>query len=222
MGKTKIDWCDYTWNPVWGCLNKCEYCYARKINHRYKYINKDFKPTWIEKNYQKKYRKDKPVRIFVNSMSDIAFWEKEWMEKVLSKIKTCPQHEYIFLTKEPVIYEKYRFPENCLLGTTITNNLDMYNKTTGKMFVKNKNRFLSIEPIHENIELLSYIEYYKWVIIGAETGNSKSKILPESEWIERIVRYCQACDIPVFLKDNIEEYYDGRMLREYAKKEMEQ
>lgn len=33
--KTKIDWCDATWNPVTGCLHGCEYCYARKIAHRF-------------------------------------------------------------------------------------------------------------------------------------------------------------------------------------------
>lgn len=33
--KTKIDWCDATWNPVTGCLHKCEYCYARGIARRF-------------------------------------------------------------------------------------------------------------------------------------------------------------------------------------------
>lgn len=33
--KTKIDWCDSTWNPVTGCLHGCEYCYARGIATRY-------------------------------------------------------------------------------------------------------------------------------------------------------------------------------------------
>lgn len=35
MDKTKIDWCDSTWNPVTGCLHGCEYCYARGIAHRF-------------------------------------------------------------------------------------------------------------------------------------------------------------------------------------------
>ena len=33
--KTKIDWCDATWNPVTGCLHGCEYCYARNIAERF-------------------------------------------------------------------------------------------------------------------------------------------------------------------------------------------
>lgn len=33
--KTKIDWCDATWNPVTGCKHGCEYCYARRIAERF-------------------------------------------------------------------------------------------------------------------------------------------------------------------------------------------
>jgi len=35
MNKTKIEWCDCTWNPVTGCLHGCEYCYARRIAERF-------------------------------------------------------------------------------------------------------------------------------------------------------------------------------------------
>lgn len=35
MNKTKIEWCDSTWNPVTGCFHNCEYCYARGIAHRF-------------------------------------------------------------------------------------------------------------------------------------------------------------------------------------------
>lgn len=29
MNKTGIEWTDFTWNPVTGCLHDCPYCYAR-------------------------------------------------------------------------------------------------------------------------------------------------------------------------------------------------
>ena len=88
MNKTKIDWCDRVWNPVWGCLNGCEYCYARKIARRFylRMMKKEFdfcnennieqsylgglqyfQPTWLESNFQKKFP-EKPKWIFVNSM----------------------------------------------------------------------------------------------------------------------------------------------------------
>lgn len=35
MNRTKIDWADYTWNPVTGCLHGCPYCYADKQTARF-------------------------------------------------------------------------------------------------------------------------------------------------------------------------------------------
>lgn len=35
MQKTDIEWADMTWNPVVGCKNGCEYCYARRIAARF-------------------------------------------------------------------------------------------------------------------------------------------------------------------------------------------
>lgn len=35
MKKTKIEWCDSTWNPITGCLNGCEYCYAARQVQRF-------------------------------------------------------------------------------------------------------------------------------------------------------------------------------------------
>lgn len=35
MNKTKIEWCDDSWNPVTGCKHGCEYCYARRIASRF-------------------------------------------------------------------------------------------------------------------------------------------------------------------------------------------
>lgn len=35
MNRSKIEWCDHTWNPITGCLHNCEYCYARKITTRF-------------------------------------------------------------------------------------------------------------------------------------------------------------------------------------------
>jgi protein gp37 len=35
MNKSKIEWTDFTWNPVTGCLHGCEYCYAAKQAQRF-------------------------------------------------------------------------------------------------------------------------------------------------------------------------------------------
>ena len=35
MNKTKIEWCDFTYNPITGCRHACEYCYARRQAQRF-------------------------------------------------------------------------------------------------------------------------------------------------------------------------------------------
>lgn len=35
MNKSKIDWCDFSWNPVTGCRHGCGYCYAAKQARRF-------------------------------------------------------------------------------------------------------------------------------------------------------------------------------------------
>lgn len=35
MQKSKIDWCDMSWNPITGCLHGCDYCYAKRIARRF-------------------------------------------------------------------------------------------------------------------------------------------------------------------------------------------
>lgn len=44
MQKSKIEWCDMTWNPVTGCRNACTYCYARRIAKRFEGYNPDITP----------------------------------------------------------------------------------------------------------------------------------------------------------------------------------
>ena len=129
--KTKIDWCDSTWNPVTGCLHGCEYCYARRYAERFGTHNKyerpyepvlyvpirrvrteaepypyGFMPTFH------RYRLDEPQKwkkqrtIFVCSMADLfGDWvPDEWIREVFQACEAAPQHRYLFLSKNPGRY----------------------------------------------------------------------------------------------------------------------
>jgi len=50
MNKSKIEWCDMTWNPVTGCLHNCPYCYAAKIANRFGTCesNSDYVPESVK------------------------------------------------------------------------------------------------------------------------------------------------------------------------------
>jgi DNA repair photolyase len=35
VNRTRIEWTDFTWNPVTGCLHECNHCYARRLTVRF-------------------------------------------------------------------------------------------------------------------------------------------------------------------------------------------
>ncbi len=225
--ENKIGWCDLTFNPVWGCLNNCEYCYARKIaNFRYKRMIeiefnhywkkhptwawtgdhlsglKDFKITFLEAQFDKKFPQ-KTQKIFIGSMSEIKYWKNEWMEMVLEKIRQYPQHIFQFLTKFPGVYLWYKFPVNCWLGITITDtrNYDYLEYQKFKISNPDNLKFICFEPLLNEISI--DLENVDWVILGAETGNRKDRIFAKRHWIESILINCYKKGIPVYIKDSI-------------------
>lgn len=244
--RSKIGWCNLTWNPVWGCKNHCEYCYARGMAKRfakemaenechYRWKNnigtnpytkrafiecterfRNFIPTFLYSQFNKKLPK-KPQRIFVGSMSEIAHWEKEWIEMVIEKVKQHPQHIFQLLTKHPGAYGKWLWPENCWLGITITDNATLRDAYFAVPYKRVK--FISIEPILREIDLKIVVDNgldVNWVIVGAETGNRRGKIIPKEEWIERIVHCCREMKIPIYLKDSLKSIYP-REIKEFPK-----
>ena len=202
----KIGWCSMTLNPVIGCKNNCSYCYAKRINDRFKFIENWNNPEWKEDSFRKKLPK-KPQKIFVGSMSEIYYWKEEWIEMVIEKVKQYPQHTFQFLTKYPEVYGNWVWPKNCWLGITVTQETDMY-KTDWHYLYGDRKYFISFEPLLENINL-HFInpKIIDWVIIGAETGNRKGKVIPEKIWVKDILWWCDSHEIPVYVKDNLVKLY---------------
>jgi protein gp37 len=196
VNRTKIDWCDYTWNPVWGCLGDCPYCYARKMARRLG--DKTFLPRWMDKNFERKFPR-KPSRIFVNSMSDVAYWQKGWMMAVRNRINEHPEHLFLFLTKYPERVEWVPM-DNAMLGYTITRQWD-YDRLM-KMSDCRKVSFFSIEPIMQPIRLGTYL-IPKWIIVGAETGNRKARVMPDRSWLKYFIDYADVNNVPLFFKKSL-------------------
>ena len=252
MNKTKIDWCDYSWNPVTGCLHGCEYCYARRIANRFggnllewsKYVNKNgiyeidmpvcdeiseriipypyrFEPTFHKYRLDEPTKKVKGVNIFVCSMADL-FGEwvpAEWIEAVFEACKKAPQHRYLFLTKNFKRASDFKFHDNWWIGKTITNN-DNARFAEGDPWnidgIHRANQFLSIEPIHGEISYLKYyLHSFKWVIVGAETGNRKGKVIPKKEWIMDIKEQCNNAKVPIFMKESLKELMGEDFIQEF-------
>ena len=257
MNKSKIEWCDFTWNPVTGCRHGCPYCYAAKQARRFSgdvrlnkssdqlkrdenglyILDKPFKnqvgkvipdPVGFEP-IMHKYRlpmpaqKKKPAKIFVVSMGDLfgSWIPDSWIEEVFRACDAAPWHTYMFLTKNPRRYVELaekgilRTGDNFWYGSTATT------PETEFFWDEKLNTFVSIEPIHapfpDVIRPDNGLQKVKWVIIGAETGNQKEKVVPEKSWIRDIVKACWVAKIPVFLKDNLKEVWGEDLIKEWPK-----
>lgn len=241
MDNTKIEWCDSTWNPVTGCLHGCEYCYARNIAHRFDGMKKlkygaravldepviiDGKKSAYPYGFVStfhKYRLNDYIgkqgrNIFVCSMADLfGKWVPDsWIEEIFAACEKAPQHQYLFLTKNPQRYadldwaDKLPVRDNMWYGTSVTNaeQAEWAADSFGQLPTRAKT-FFSIEPILEDITATNGWQaaengsYAKWVIVGAETGCRKEKVVPEQDWIKKIVTDCDEGGIPVFMKDSL-------------------
>lgn len=258
MNKTKIPWCDATFNPISGCLHGCEYCYARRIAERFGTLFKGPQPedeglTFLPDEPERFYELDEPVRdengkiepypanfyptlyrykldeyknksgrnIFVCSMADMFgdFIPDEWIQEVFAACERAPQHNYLFLTKNPKRYiklaEKGLLPDNHWYGYSVTRQSDLWEfKHASDCPIRNL--FVSIEPILEPIKpaFCSHCPA-DWVIVGAETGHRKGKVIPHREWIEEIVTVCEYSGIPLFMKESLAPIWGEDLIQEF-------
>lgn len=210
MGRTKIDWCDWVWNPVHGCHFDCPYCYANKMAQRRHDIFKDFHNVhFATRNFIKPFP-SKPSLIFVNSMSDVFFWTPEWWDAVRTRLDqdASRKHLFVFLTKgDPLRAYPDQMPSNCIRGVTVTHAVGMF--LVDRVLSE---ELINIEPMHGPIDPMK-INPKRWLIIGAETGNRRGKILPEPKWIANLVDYFRG-RVPIWMKDNLEEIWKKKLIQE--------
>lgn len=267
MNKTKIEYADYTWNPITGCLHGCTYCYARRIAERFADKNNltymdgvkpehlsnvpypyGFMPTLHTERLSEPQKVKKPSIIFVVSMGDM-FGEwvpDEWIEQVFNACEKAPQHIYLFLTKNSERFQNLRYSEHIYSKLTMNKHKNWWAGASCSTYEQYKEAmrglrcmhraFLSIEPLLEDLSchykesssfaLKNWYAYgtrgiegvgIDWVIIGAETGNRKDKIMPEKYWVQDIVQICRHEKKPVFMKNSLGEIMGrGNMLDEFV------
>lgn len=219
MNKTKIEWVDYTWNPVTGCQNECAYCYARRIATRFagsKAFPRGFEPTFHSERLVEPWKKEKPARILVSSMGDLfgPWVPPEQQAKVMAAVSAAKQHTYFFLSKYPQgfpFWPGLAWLKGCHYWVGVT--VEDVKAAHERMWALERSRplrcYVSCEPLLGPLSLRSW--NVDWVIIGAMTGPGAVK--PEREWVEGLIRECDERGIPVFCKDNLRAFVSDDLWR---------
>ncbi len=174
----------HTWNVIKGkCPHDCSYCYMKEFPQgALRFDEKELKTDLGEGNF-----------IFVGSSCDMFAKDvpRLWIETIISHCNEYPNNTYLFQTKDPYNFFKFRglFMDNTILGTTIESNRDTPSKAPHTKERKDAMKYLSskkmitIEPIMD-FDLDILVDWIKntrpeFVNIGAD---SKEHNLPEPSW----------------------------------------
>jgi protein gp37 len=216
MNKTKIEWADYTINPVKGlCPMACPYCYARRM---YKRFGWDETIRFEPLDYKKF---PDGSMVFVGSTMELfGDWvDPSWLWQIFEWCRRLPKVTFIFLTKQPQNLVKWSpFPDNCWVGVSATNRQQWVHAQNYLHEIEAPVKFYSFEPLLGDVvgqpELVYFSNALKnsginWIIIGQQTPVAPVT-LPRREWIQEIIKAADIASIPVFEKDNLRAFLPFR------------
>ena len=245
VGKRHIEWAKHTINPITGCNGpngtRCEYCYAERISHRFKNVHgypspDPFVPAFHPNRLQKIADRKKPTIYFFGSMCD---WlddavRPEWRKQCLEVMAQNPRHTFITLTKQyknlwKIAYDSpnaldagpLATPPNVWVGVTVTDRSQVWGMDELRK-IEAPIRFVSFEPLKEDIANIVNFNKIDWVIIGAQSQQggiaglpSVPAFMPEKAWVQKLVSRAinivnpDGFKIPspkIFLKPNLGDY----------------
>ena len=221
-GASDIEWTEATWNPIAGCTilsPGCTNCYAQRLAARLQAMGSPKYQGTTRKSGRRHIwtghlsvdhaaleaplRWRRPLRIFVNSMSDL-FQEAvpdEVIASVWSVMKEAHWHTYQVLTKRPErmrdVVAQFDDPlSHVWLGTSVENaaylsRIDVLRSVPAHI------RFVSFEPLLGPVAPVDLRDIH-WAIVGGESGPGARPI--DQRWVENIRIACLDQRVAFFFK----------------------
>ena len=179
MSETKIEWCDYTFNPWWGCTRVspgCENCYAESWAKRFavewgpkadrRFFGED---RWAQplKWNRKAEKLGTRFKVFCASMADV-FEDRYQLDteraRLFALILNTPHLDWLLLTKRPENIDRMapakwriQWPGNAWAGTTVEDQQRADERIPHLLEVPAV-RFLSVEPMLGPVDIWAYLK----------------------------------------------------------------
>jgi len=228
LSRSGIEYIDFSWGIFSGCRNlelgicPVKACWAKGISLHYPKLYPDgFEPHYYPEAINSPLHLKKPSRIAVGWVGDIIGYGLEYRDEIFDTILNCPQHTFLFLTKNPENLTNWGdFPPNCDVGVTATNTRMIIKAGKTLEGIVARVKYISIEPFfewqHGNTEFIATMLQkwgINWLIIGAQT---RPTVMPKIEWVREIVEAADKAGVKVFLKENLRSLFTDWTLPEWA------
>lgn len=121
------------------------------------------------------------------------------------------RHCWLWLTKRPQRLGQFcdwlsdnfdlTLPANIWIGASVTTKAALARVAElAKIGPPSSVRFVSAEPLWEEVSLTNYLKQISWVIAGGESAQGESPKEFQVAWAIRLMRECAQAGVPFFLK----------------------
>lgn len=214
-----IEWTHHTFNPWWGCVRvspACKHCYAESMAKRYGHevwgvgSNRRFLSdnNWalpLKWNAAAKAAGSR-ARVFCASMADV-FEDRRDLDaervRLWALIGATPWLDWLLLTKRPQVISELApwgkvWPHNVWLGVTVDDQRRAEERLPVLVDIPAAVRFISAEPLLEQIDLELWLDRLDWVITGGESGGHSRPSSPS--WFHSLHDQCMAAGVAFHFK----------------------
>ena len=230
---TKIEWCDHTFNPWWGCTQVsplCERCYAMMLDARW--FGRSHWGSRAPRRYFDDTHWRQPVkwnrmalaagdrrRVFCASMADVFDNEVDHAlrERLWRLIRQTPHLDWLLLTKRignaprmlPTDWGK-GYPNVWIIVSADQSGIAR--DVPRLLDIPAVVHGVSIQPQLAPVRLGQFAPQLQWVINGGESGAGARPF--HIEWARSLVAECAAAATPIFVQRlGGNPYERGRRLR---------
>jgi protein gp37 len=216
---TKIEWCNHTFNPWWGCTEVsplCDHCYAMTLDLRWfrrahwgpaasrRYFGEAHwrEPLKWDRLAQAQHRRN---RVFCASMADVFDNEVDQTlrDRLWSLVRQTPNLDWVILTKRignaPKMLPAHwgaGYPNVWLLASVDQTALE---RDAPKLLtIPAVVHGVSIEPQLAPVCLGDFAQQLEWVIVGGESGAGARPF--HLEWARSLIVECAATGTAMFVQ----------------------